>query len=207
MKDILKWNKNYFFVFDDARIEIDSGTFFSDVPLRIEKKIKNGKSHYKIGEDHIFPKKSISLCLYSGDLNPDLLNKSFIARKHNNKISFIQSQIYQSYICANSSLFGEFFISIDTIPPVVKPKNLSAKTNLSNMSFFEFEIADNFSGIKNYNIYINDKWVMAEYEPKQKRLRYYFDENLPKSQNFIIKVIVEDSVGNTTVYESVQLSF
>ena len=207
MKDIINWNENFFFVFDDARIEIDSGTFFYDVPLRIEKKIKNGKSHYKIGEDHILPKKSISLCLYSGDLNPDILNKSFIARKHNNKISFIKSEIYQSYICANSSLLGEFFISIDTIPPVVKPKNFSGKTNLSNLSFFEFEIADNFSGIKNYNIFINDKWVLAEYEPKQKRLRYYFDENLPKSQNFIIKVIVEDSVGNITVYESVKLSF
>lgn len=207
VENIIKWNENYLFVYDDARIEIDSGTFFYDVPLRIEKKIKNGKPHYKIGEDYIFPKKSISLCLYSGDLNPDLLNKSFIARKHNNKISFIKSEIYQSYICANSSLLGEFFISFDTIPPVVKPKNFSTKSNLLNLSFFEFEISDNFSGIKNYNIFINDKWVMAEYEPKQKRLRYYFDENLPKSQNFTIKVIVEDGVGNTTLYESGKMSF
>jgi hypothetical protein len=207
MENVIKWNENYLFVFDDARIEIDSGTFFYDVPLRIEKKIKSGKSHYKIGEDYIFPKKSVCLCLYSADLNPQILNKAFIARNHNNKISYIKSEIHQSYICANSSLLGEFFVSFDTVPPLIRPKNFSAKTNLSNFSFFEFEISDNLSGIKNYNIYINDKWVLAEYEPKQNRLRYYFDENLPKSQKFTIKVVVEDSVGNVSEYKSEEMSF
>ena len=43
---------------------------------------------------------------------------------------------------------------------------------------FTHLISDDFSGIKSYNGYINDKWVLFEYESKLKRLTHVFDDAL-----------------------------
>jgi hypothetical protein len=61
-------------------------------------------------------------------------------------------------------------------------------------------ISDNLSGIAKYNLWLNNTWVIAEYDAKADLLTYYFDEETPIGLlNF--KLEVEDKVGNKTSYE------
>ena len=48
---------------------------------------------------------------------------------------------------------------------------------------------------------INDEWVLADYDAKNKLLIYQIDKHIKKGHN-TLKVIVTDMVGNETVYQT-----
>lgn len=63
-------------------------------------------------------------------------------------------------------------------------------------------VSDALSGVKTYNGYINDKWVLFEYESKLNKLTYELnDADLLEGKNNL-KLIVTDNVGNSTIFES-----
>jgi hypothetical protein len=53
-------------------------------------------------------------------------------------------------------------------------------------------------------MYINDQWVLADYDAKKKLLMYQIDNRLKPGHN-VVKVVVSDMVGNETVYSAVIL--
>jgi len=80
---------------------------------------------------------------------------------------------------------GDFTILEDSIPPKI--------TRLSNSLFFS--IRDNLSGIKSYNAYLNDRWVLLRYEPKKDMVWVdWLNDTGDKSGDFRIEV--SDEVGN-----------
>ncbi|MCF0206461.1 MAG: M23 family peptidase, partial [Bacteroidales bacterium] len=100
---------------------------------------------------------------------------------------------------AKSNRFGSFYILVDTIAPKIQP--LGLYSDMTGKSFIEFKITDNLAGIASYNIYINDNWVLGEYEPKKSSLRYYFDNRLPKTELYKLKVSVADNLNNESNFE------
>ena len=76
-------------------------------------------------------------------------------------------------------------------PEVKKPRLLSE---------YNFIISDNLSGIARYDGYIDDVWVLCEFDPKTATLTYHFDENMtPQATCFRLEVT--DKVGNVGKYE------
>ncbi|MBQ2394917.1 MAG: M23 family metallopeptidase, partial [Alistipes sp.] len=78
------------------------------------------------------------------------------------KISHIGGNYGNGSISANIQRFGEFWIVADTVAPCIRPRFADEEDTRSKKSIL-FEIKDNFSGIKEYNAYINGKWVPLEY--------------------------------------------
>jgi hypothetical protein len=91
---------------------------------------------------------------------------------------------------------GSFLLDVDSGAPTIKCKVSPAKLNAAKgLKYIDFTIKDNLSDIGKYNLYLNDKWVLAEYDAKNDYLVYYFDENTPTGVlNFRLEV--EDRVGN-----------
>ena len=54
--------------------------------------------------------------------------------------------------------FGEYVIGYDNEPPTIRPITLGKN--------FKFIVKDLLSGIQSFNCYIDDKWILASYEPK-----------------------------------------
>ncbi|WP_050855771.1 hypothetical protein [Flavobacterium columnare] len=63
-------------------------------------------------------------------------------------------------------------------------------------------ISDNLSGIKSYNAYLNNQWILMEYEPKLNRLIHYFSDSKFIDGKNDFKLEVMDNLGNTTTFES-----
>ena len=188
---------------EEFRLEFDSASLFHDYYLNIEKKTKSKYSYvYKIGEDFIMLKKDFRVQFF---LNEDLLkikDKLFICRINDGKFRYIESKVNQNFISAESSYFGEFYLWIDTTAPKITPVNISEGRDLSKASQISVEIEDDFSGIRNYNMYINDIWVLGQYDPRKKILTYYFDDKFPYSDEYIFKVVVEDNLNNISTYKA-----
>jgi hypothetical protein len=98
---------------------------------------------------------------------------------------------------------GTYQLIIDVVAPKVKV-DYSAKRlkNAWEMESFSFVISDDLSGIASYNVWLNQAWVLAEYDNKKDLLTYYFDEDTPFGL-LQFKVEVKDRSGNETVLDYV----
>ena len=129
-------------------------------------------------------------------------DKLFIASKYNGKLNYIFSYLKDNILSCKTKTLGDFEVARDTIAPKISINKSIEKQTISNLNGIKFTISDDFSGIKSYNAFLNNQWILMEYESKLKRL-------LPNQTNIvlnngtnILKVIVVDNVGNSTTFET-----
>ncbi|MVN20946.1 M23 family metallopeptidase [Mucilaginibacter arboris] len=105
------------------------------------------------------------------------------------------------YVKASIREFGNYYIAIDTIAPVITPVNISEGKNMSATSNMIFRISDNLSGIKTYKAYIDGQWVLLEHDYKTKTFRYFFDEHCPAGKHKLEMVVTDlkDNVKKLTL--------
>jgi len=88
---------------------------------------------------------------------------------------------------------GKYVLREDTRLPEITP--ISLKNNQ-----IKFEIDDWPSGIHHYEVYINGKWVLFNYEHKKKLI--WLDNPLNKSCQGELLLKVFDNVGNIAIYST-----
>lgn len=185
-------NKEYNLNFKNSEIKISKNTFLKDVELRIEEfedslKIINPYlpvfKNLKIGLFNKKPKKGDYLAVrdFKG-------NESFASVKLDNK----------NYFIVKTKSLGTYFIKNDSISPKIKLHNFKNKDWISNKNTIRIKISDEDSGIKKYDVKINGKWMLFEYEYKKNELFYNFDSYFENKRENLLEVIVEDMTGNKT---------
>ncbi len=102
--------------------------------------------------------------------------------------------------------FGWFQLIQDTVAPKIKTQIPEKKLNaIKKSNSISFIMIDDLSGIFKYNLFVNDKWVLGEYDAKSDVITYNFDANTP-SGTLNIKLEAKDKVGNNTTFEYKVLS-
>ena len=105
------------------------------------------------------------------------------------------------YIKATVHSFGNYYIKIDTIAPIILPLNIKNGVNLSNSSGIFVKIGDNLSGVKTFAGKIDDKWVLMEWDFKSKILSYLFNGEITAG-NHIFELTVSDNKNNISIYKT-----
>src|SRR5690606_13846683 len=105
------------------------------------------------------------------------------------------------WVTVNTKIFGSFYVTGDTIAPTIVPRNFSNGKNVSAHSKIDFNIADNYSGIQSFNAYIDGKWVLMEYDSKNRHVWHRFATSLSKGKH-TFKFVVKDWKDNEKVYEA-----
>lgn len=96
--------------------------------------------------------------------------------------------------------FGSFYVTVDTLPPTIQPQNISEGKDMGATSRVNFKIFDDLSGIQSFNGYIDDQWVLMEYDSKSRSLWHVFERNLAKGKHrFRLEVV--DWKDNPKTYE------
>ncbi len=98
--------------------------------------------------------------------------------------------------------FGDYSIRIDTVAPVIKPVNVFSGKNISKQNSIQVKISDDLSGIATYRGTLNGKWILMDYDEKNRLLHYHFDERLTAGKNEFV-LSVADGVGNRSTYRAV----
>lgn len=96
--------------------------------------------------------------------------------------------------------FGIFRLVIDSVGPQLKTKVplKKLKSLIKKTDKLSFVMTDALSGVNKYNLFINDKWVLAEYDGKSDVLTYWFDTETPMG-DLKIELKVSDKVGNESL--------
>lgn len=90
---------------------------------------------------------------------------------------------------------------MDTIAPVIRSVNYTNGEKFGPGQQIVFKVSDDLSGIKTYNLYINDKWALLEYDPKFERMFYRVDEKmLIPGKTYNLKLFVMDEKNNITKF-------
>ncbi len=94
--------------------------------------------------------------------------------------------------------FGAYTLVEDSIPPEIRPL-------IINSEKLVFKINDKLSGIKSYELTLNDAWVLMNYDPKTRQIwSVKLDEKQPLEGRLVLKVT--DNAGNEKVHKSKILS-
>lgn len=104
------------------------------------------------------------------------------------------------FVLANPKTFGNFCLRKDDTPPVISATNNKDGANLSKQSTMAFRISDNLSGIKTFNGYIDDNWVLMEYDNRNGKLWHTFDQKTTTGKH-TFKLIVTDNKDNSKTYQ------
>lgn len=99
--------------------------------------------------------------------------------------------------------FGRFVVVADTIAPEIEPLSTVANMDLSGRRSLRFKITDDLSGIRSYNGFIDNQWVLFEYDAKNDRITYRFDqERLQNNRNHELVLTVIDNKENIAVFHA-----
>jgi hypothetical protein len=108
------------------------------------------------------------------------------------------TNLEQNWAVAESKFLGTFQLVVDTISPVVKPLNFTGTEALILRNRLTWKVSENETEIKEYDVFIDGKWELLEYETKGNYL--IFNPPIQLSGKHSFQLVVKDSCGNTTIW-------
>ena len=183
---------------DNVSVFFPAGTFYDDFYLNFE--VKN--SLLTLHEDIVPAHSNFTITFEHVNGSAEDLKKMFIASVNEKKLSYLTTKVEGSTLSCRTKTLGKFTIAKDTIAPKVSISKKIEGQWISDKKSLQLTLSDDFSGIKSYNAYLNDRWVLFEYEPKTHKITHDFiDEYVNEGENKL-KIVVSDNVGNSTIFET-----
>jgi hypothetical protein len=97
--------------------------------------------------------------------------------------------------------FGPYMIMIDTIPPKIESLDLDGSGARVERESLRFTVTDKLSGIKSYEGYIDNQWVLFEYDTKNDLVFYRFDpKRLASGKQHELELYIIDNTENIAYY-------
>jgi hypothetical protein len=93
--------------------------------------------------------------------------------------------------------FGNYWLDIDTIPPVIKSQQKN-NSNLSKAKQITFEVRDAMTSVKSFSGYLDGKWIC--FEQHGSLFFYKFDEHCTKGKHKLV-FTAEDENGNIRTFD------
>ena len=192
--DFIDINKPSYFFNKDSSIKIKAkeNTFYEPISFKIKE--KNSSSDFTFGEKNIPIQKQIDIHIDINKLNSSILNKYYLTVNDR----YLETMISDSILSVKSKYLGDFRLKTDTFPPKIRQKNFT-NNNVSTYNKIRWEIVDTNSGILDYDIYIDDKWQILEYEYKNNTVTFNIPSSLKGQKE--VKIVVTDNCSNIQVWK------
>lgn len=187
--------RDYMFQLTNASLYINAKTFSQPTPLDI----KMDGDTLNISNDYAYFNKPYSLTMEK----EKTLKGAYLALKRNKHWEFVANKNMKGQFSAKLKSAGAITILADSIPPVIVDQKKISNRWISLEKDIRFTIDDIGTGIGRYEGYLNNKWILFEYEHKKKELTFRFRDPVKlKKTKHKLKLIVWDKVGNSTTFET-----
>ena len=150
---------------------------------------------YRFGDDGMTTFKQFTLRLRPDERWANHPKKYIAYFDSNGKVSSLGGKMKNGWMEVQTRSLGEYAIKIDTVAPKVSASNFKDGQSVKELKSLRFKITDDMTGIETYDIYLDDVWVLGQYDAKNALLYYEIDEKMKAGTNKV-KVVVTDAVGN-----------
>ncbi len=183
----------------EVKVHLPAGRLYDDLDFQYSSTAKPAYGYSKI--QHIHNKLTPLHDVYDLSIKADssLLPYQDKALIYHTEFGSQGGEFKDGYVTAKPKVFGNFYIRVDTIAPVIVPVNVREGVNLSKQSRMSFRISDNMSGIRSFDAYIDGQWVLMEYDYRNGSLWHTFDEKTGFGEH-TFKLVVTDMKQNEKTY-------
>ncbi len=197
------WEEDNQLETEDVKLSMKAYTLYEDTDIRIEKikKIANAVGPtYHIVSPYEPVHNAFDLGVKADKIKPGLETKTVIVRYDPDKERNISEggKFVDGWMVAQPQYLGYFALMIDTLKPTVSSIDFSP--NMKGRKQFSMSISDGLSGVDQIIPKIDGDWALMEYDAKNHRLTYYFDDRFIQKGKHSFELSIIDGVGNTKVF-------
>ncbi|MDG1332163.1 MAG: M23 family metallopeptidase [Crocinitomicaceae bacterium] len=95
---------------------------------------------------------------------------------------------------AESKYFGQYSLKRDINAPTIATRNFKSTTTYTSSKKMTWKIGDAHTGIADYDLFIDGKWYLIEYESKGSYVTFHRPDEVKGKKE--VKLVVVDEVGN-----------
>ena len=185
---------------EDFNVSMEKGTLFRDEWIQTGQRDERGccSRIYRFGDEELTTFKQFTVRIRPNEVWADHPRKYIAYIDNSGKVSSLGGKMKNGCMEVTTRSLGEFTIKIDSVAPKVTASNFKDGQSVKQLKSLRFKISDDMTGIETYDIYLDDVWVLGQYDAKNALLYYEFDEKMKAGTNNV-KVVVTDGVGNTTI--------
>lgn len=185
-------------IIDDFSVTMEKNTLFRDEWIQTGQRDERGccSRIYRFGDEEMTTFKSFKVRIRPQEewARDSRMYIASIDKK--GKVSSLGGKMKNGAMEVETRTMGEYTIKIDSVAPKVSASNFKDGQSVKALKSLRFKISDDMTGVDTYNIYLNDAWVLGQYDAKNALLYYEFDDRIKAGTNKV-KVVVTDGAGNT----------
>lgn len=194
----IKAKKDSNFEKDNSSVFFPAGTFYEDFNFNFD--VVND---ILILHDNTVPAHSnFTITIEDSKYTESQREKLYIALIDGGKVSYNNTFRKEAVFTTKVKTLGKYALTLDTIAPKITIVSPIEGKSLTLKKSIQFTISDSQSGIKSYNGYLNDNWVLFEYDSKTKKITHDFSDGIVAEGENKLKIVVVDNVGNSTIFEA-----
>ncbi len=193
------WERDNAVETERVRLSMKANTLYENLDLDISETTKIPNSvgpAYLIASAYEPVHNSYSLALKADKVKSGYEKKTTVVRWDPDKDKLIAepSKYENGWITAEPMYLGYFGLMTDTVKPAISVVDFAPV--MKGRKSFSFKISDGLSGVDQIIPRIDGKWALMEYDAKNSRLTYYFENRYisPGAHQFELTII--DGVGN-----------
>ena len=186
--------RDYAFENENVSVEWDARTFFEDAYLDInflENGIQLHKDEYPI-------QKNINIKILVPEDYPHK-DQTFIGLISGKRTKYFDTWKRGNDFRIRTKELGTYKLVQDLEAPTIT--FLNKETTFTEDDTLVFKIEDDLSGIGTYNGYLNDEWILLDYDYKTKKLIHKLKDKKYTTGTNVLRVEVTDRVGNNAKFE------
>ena len=183
---------------DDFNVTMEKGTLFRDEWIQTGQRSEKGccSRVYRFGDDEMTTFKQFTVRIRPDAKWADHPRKYIAYIDNSGKVSSLGGKMKNGCMETETRSMGEYAVKIDSVSPKVSASNFKDGQSVKELKSLRFKITDDMTGIETYDVYLDDVWVLGQYDAKNALLYYEFDEKIKAGTNNV-KVVVTDGVGNS----------
>lgn len=201
---VVNWRKDFDYRIHGMDLHIPARVLFDNMHFRCTRDTSSFhiiSSVYNVGDEYTPLNAAFTIGIRPSAPLPDsILRRAVMVQIDGHHLWSVGGTDEKGTIVAHPRTFGSFALMFDLACPIIKPLNIYPNKNMSRSDAIEFKISDNLSGIGSFNAYVDGQWILIEFNPKKDMIYYTFDEHVGPGKHHL-KLVVDDNVGNTTVYQ------
>ena len=202
---LMIYNTDNYFENSDISLVVPSGSLYENMNFTYARTAMPANKYSDLFHVHNMYTplhKPVKLKIKANNLSPSIYEKALLGylNDKNEKVAAGGNWV-DGYIELETRSFGRYFVTVDTIAPVITPLNFSNNQNLQNTDRLRINVKDDFSGIDSYTAYIDNEWILLEYDPKNDLVIYDFDDTrIATGKDHLIEIIVTDNRNNISTW-------
>ena len=193
-KNFLRWNQKN--VVWDLGLEliVPEGMLYEDVELNYMLRRDSDAISYEYQLHHVPVPLHAGCVLKIGVQEYPVadMGKYYVVQKKKGRKSSLGGYFENGFMHAYVRELGTYTVGVDTISPKVVPLGRE-QWKRGNI---QFKITDAETGIKDYKVYIDGRFVLFAFSSKNARLKMKHPERLKKGVSHEMEVVITDYCGN-----------